>query len=345
MEQRLEAVHTGLPGGAARARQKGIMHRDLKPSNILVVEVDGKATPKVIDFGIAKALGVAAEELMRASPLLTRTGSIIGTPRYMSPEQAGASADLDTRSDIYTLGVILYELLTGDTPLSTESLRKAALDEILRMVREETPRRPSTQVVPITAQVRETATRRTMEPGRLGRFLRGDLDWITLKALEKERERRYESAASLAADIGRHLRSEPVEAGPPSAGYRLRKFARRNRLALSSALAIALALFGATGVSLWQARRAIRAETETRAALGKAEKNRLEAEANFAKAREAVDEYLTRVTDDPRLKESDFNELRKQLLETAVPFYEQFVAQKSDVRKKLSDGSLCSQNA
>ncbi|MEQ1853932.1 MAG: serine/threonine-protein kinase, partial [Chthoniobacteraceae bacterium] len=234
------------------AHQKAILHRDLKPSNILVSEVDGKPAPKVIDFGIAKALGGAKEDAQRTALALTQTGAFIGTPRYMSPEQAGAKQDLDTRSDIYTLGVILFELLTGDTPLSAHTLRSAALDEMLRMIRESEPPRPSSRVATGTEVVRKSAITRGTEPTKLTRTLRGDLDWITLRALEKDRERRYGSAAALAADIVRHLHSEPVEAGPPSALYRFRKLVRRNRAVVTAAAGVMTALAAGLGIAAWR---------------------------------------------------------------------------------------------
>lgn len=242
------------------AHQKAILHRDLKPSNILVMEVDGKPVPKVIDFGIAKALGTSPEAALQVSLLQTQAGVVIGTPQYMSPEQAGATQDLDTRSDIYTLGVILFELLTGDTPLARESLRKAALDEVLRLVREAEPKRPSSRLTRVTDAVTQTCTARQTEPSKLTRSLRGDLDWITLKALEKERERRYGSAAAFAEDLERHLKNEPVEAGPPSALYRFRKLVQRNRVAVGSAAAMLVLLLAGIAVSTWLAVRANRAE-------------------------------------------------------------------------------------
>lgn len=329
IRQRLE-LFIPVCHAVQHAHQKAILHRDLKPSNILVAEVDGRPVPKVIDFGIAKAMSGGKEQMLQASLARTMEGLVIGTPQYMSPEQAGAKTDIDTRSDIYTLGVILYELLTGTTPLTREQLKQSAFDEMLRLVREHDSVRPSSRVLPLSAAATQTCTARGMEPGRLTRELRGDLDWITLKALEKERERRYETANALAEDIQRHLNQEPVSAAAPSAAYRFKKLIRRNRATFAAAALVTLTLIAATAFSFWQADKARRAEKNTRDALQVAERHRNEAQVNLKSAREAVDNYLSRVTDNPELKKGDLVGLRRELLETALPFYEKFIQQRID---------------
>src|SRR5215510_13948919 len=207
------------------AHQKGVIHRDLKPGNVLVTLHDGEPIPKVIDFGVAKALGQKLTE----KTLFTRFEQMIGTPAYMSPEQAALGGlDIDTRSDIYSLGVLLYELLTGVTPLDEETLRQGALDEIRRMIRETDPPKPSTRLLTLGGRLAEVAKRRHAEPSALSHLIRGDLDWITMKALEKDRLRRYETVNGLAVDIERHLQNEPIAARPPSKFYRAHRWIRRN---------------------------------------------------------------------------------------------------------------------
>jgi non-specific serine/threonine protein kinase/serine/threonine-protein kinase len=229
------ALFVAVCDGVQHAHQKGIIHRDLKPSNVLVTEVDGKAMPKIIDFGVAKAM---AEPLTERT-LQTELGTLIGTPEYMSPEQTGLPGlDVDTRSDVYSLGVMLYELLTGALPFESKKLRARSLDEIRRTIVEVEPVRPSVA-------------------GK-NRRLAGDLDWIVMKALEKERQRRYGSPGELAADLRRHLADEPVVASPPGTLYRVRKFARRHTIAVSLSTAAAAGLVVFAGSIGLQARRLAR---------------------------------------------------------------------------------------
>jgi serine/threonine protein kinase len=239
--------------GVQHAHQKAIIHRDLKPSNILVTEVDGKAAPKIIDFGVAKAL----TQRLTADTMFTRVGALVGTPEYMSPEQALSSGeDIDTRTDVYSLGIIFYELLAGVPPLD---LRKIAFDEFLRRLREEEPPKPSTKIrTQDLATSTDLARKRQTEPQSLAKQVRGDLDSIALKALEKDRSQRYGSPSDLAADVARYLNDEAVLAVPPSAVYRARKFARRYRAALLTACAFALVLIAASAVSIRQSIRANR---------------------------------------------------------------------------------------
>ncbi len=241
--------------GIQHAHQQGLLHRDIKPSNVLVEEVDGRAVPKLIDFGIAKALGDDADH----ATMLTEVGHVIGTPAYMSPEQAGLGvSDVDTRTDVYSLGALLYEVLVGAPPLEAGARGLAAEELLRRRIREEEPPRPSARVTMSSDRSRTIADARRTTSATLSRTLRGDLDWIVLKALEKEPDRRYRTPADLAADVGRYFANEPVVAGPPSRLYRIRKFARRHRAAVVSASLVTLALVaGIIGTSrgLVEARR------------------------------------------------------------------------------------------
>ncbi len=233
------------------AHQKGIIHRDLKPSNVLVAPYDGKPVVKVIDFGVAKATG----QRLTDQTLFTGFGALVGTPEYMSPEQAEVNnQDIDTRSDIYSLGVLLYELLTGSTPLTRKRIKEGAILEVLRVIREEEPPRPSTRLSESKDSLPSISAQRQTEPAKLTKLVRGELDWIVMKALEKDRNRRYETANGFAIDIQRYLADEPVLACPPSAGYRLRKFARRNKTRLATGALLVLGLFVAVGGIGWAVR-------------------------------------------------------------------------------------------
>ncbi len=230
------------------AHQKGVIHRDLKPSNVLVTLHDGVAVAKVIDFGIAKAV----HRPLTDKTLFTEFQQMVGTPEYMSPEQAELSGlDIDTRADIYALGVLLYELLTGSLPFDVKSRAKDGILEMLRVIREEEPQKPSTRISTQAGASTEAAKRRRTDTRRLTRQLRGDLDWIVLKSLEKDRARRYVSADAFAADVERHLRDEPVEAGPPSGWYRLTKYARRNRVGVLAGAAVTTALLAGLSLAVW----------------------------------------------------------------------------------------------
>jgi serine/threonine protein kinase/WD40 repeat protein len=240
------------------AHLKGIIHRDLKPSNVMVTLYDGKPVPKVIDFGVAKA----TEQKLTERTLFTQYGTMVGTLEYMSPEQAEMSAlGVDTRSDIYSLGVLLYELLTGSTPLTHKRMKEAAYAEILRMIKEEEPQKPSTRLSDSGKALASISAQRKTEPAKLTKLVRGELDWIVMKALEKDRNRRYETAAALGADVQHYLHDEPVRACPPSAGYRMRKYLRRNKGPVLAATLVGLALVRGMVGTTWGMLRATDAQS------------------------------------------------------------------------------------
>jgi serine/threonine protein kinase/WD40 repeat protein len=289
LNERLE-LFVPICQAVQHAHQKGIVHRDLKPANILVTMIDGKPVPKVIDFGVAKATsGKLTEETMS-----TGFGAVVGTLEYMSPEQAGfAGEDIDTRSDIYSLGVILYELLTGLRPIDSKRLKKAALNEMIRIIREEEPSKPSIRLstddsLPSLAAVRQ------IEPKKLTALLRGELDWVVMKCLEKQRERRYETANGLARDVQRYLTNEAVEARPPSTGYRMRKFIHRNQVMVAAVSAVAVALvIGIIGFA-WQASIANHERTLADQQRDKADKARVEADEQRELAQDRLYDSLFR---------------------------------------------------
>jgi serine/threonine protein kinase/tetratricopeptide (TPR) repeat protein len=281
------------------AHQKGIIHRDLKPSNILVCLYDGQPVPKVIDFGLAKAI----HQPLTEHTLYTAHGMMVGTPMYMSPEQADFNnLDIDTRTDIYSLGVILYELLTGTTPLDRQRFKDAVGQEIVRMIKEDEPSKPSTKLSG-SGSLPSVAARRSLEPAQLTRLVRGDLDWIVMKSLEKNRSRRYTTPGSFAEDIERYLRHEAISARPPSQAYRLKKFAQRNRATVLMVAVVAVALVAGTAVSAWQAFRATRAESAALLAAEAERKAKDDALVAAEGERKAKDDALVAAEAEKRAKE------------------------------------------
>ncbi len=319
LDERLELFIT-VCRAIHHAHQKGIIHRDLKPSNVLIARQDGIPVPKIIDFGVAKTTHGRLDSLATC----TGHGDMIGTPQYWSPEQAGLNPhDVDTRSDIYGLGLLLYELLTGRPPFSVESGGAIGIVELVRAIRETDPPPPS-ETVP---DADRSAVRRTT-PDRLVRRLRNDLDWITMKCLEKDRNRRYESADGLAVDLIRHLADEPVLAGPPSRTYRLRKLARKHRGPLAAAAALVFAMIGGSVGTTLGMLRAAQAETEAR------DHERVARE-RFVLAQAAVNAYLAAITEDDELKRADHHKLRMRLLKSALPFYQQLAAERPNDPEQL----------
>ena len=263
------------------AHQKGLIHRDIKPSNVLVADYDNHAVPKVIDFGVAKA---TAQKLTERT-MFTEFGQVVGTLEYMSPEQAKLNQlDIDTRSDIYSLGVLLYELLTGTTPFGRKRLQEAAFDEMLRIIREEEPQKPSTRLSTAEA-LPNIAASRGSEPKKLSGLVKGELDWVVMKALEKDRDRRYDTANNLAADVERYLHNETVEAAPASTTYRFRKFVRRHKIGVAASAAVAaavlLGIVGTTSGMVWALRE--RKAAQASAALATTQAVRSDQVAQFLK--------------------------------------------------------------
>ena len=282
------------------AHQKGIIHRDIKPSNILITLIDGVPMPKVIDFGIAKATG---GEQLTDQTVFTACEQLVGTPAYMSPEQVEMSGlDTDTRSDVYSLGVLLYELLTGKTPFEQKELIQSGLDEMRRKLREQDPPRPSTKLDGMRMEeLTQTAVHRRVEPTRFKLLLKGDLDWIVMKALEKDRTRRYQTAIGLGLDVQHYLHHEPVRARPPSRLYRFQKLVRRNRVLFVSIAAVSLALIAGFGTSTWlffnerEARREAQKGRRDRGAVASAQ----------AEAREVIAKAVSLVENFNRLEAAD----------------------------------------
>jgi serine/threonine protein kinase len=295
------------------AHQKGIIHRDIKPTNVLVTMHDDKPVVKVIDFGVAKAVNHHLTE----RTIYTAFTEMIGTPLYMSPEQAQLSGlDVDTRSDVYSLGVLLYELLTGQTPFDRDTLVKAGLDEIRRMIREDEPQRPSHRISTMAALAGSTVSqKRGFDQRQLTRVLHGELDWIVMKALEKDRNCRYQSANDFAADIEHYLNNEPVEACPPSALYRFRKFARRRRGALVAISLVVTSLLAGVGLSLWQAAEANTARENAVSRLNVAH-------GILGLIREEIAGDLAKI---PRA-----SQLQRKILEESMKFYDQLLESDPD---------------
>ena len=311
-------------GAIQHAHQKGIIHRDIKPSNVLVALHDGKPVPKIIDFGIAKA----TQRRLTEKTLFTQFSQLIGTPEYMSPEQAEWSdLDIDTRTDIYSLGVLLYELLTSTTPFDAQELRQAGYSKMQKIICEGEPTKPSTKLSGLGETLAEVARHRKTSPDLLHKMVRGDLDWIVMKCLEKNRTRRYATAGELAADIERNLNHEPVQAAAPSVLYKVRKFVRRNRLAVIAGLLIAATLMIGFSIAIYGLVQANTQRKQAEINFQIAEKQRQSAEINFENARQAVDAMVNYAQDMADIPQMEY--LRRSILEEAVMFHQGFLQERS----------------
>ncbi len=311
-QQKLEinerlALFTKVCSAIQHAHNKGIIHRDLKPSNILVSRQEDEFVPKVIDFGLAKA----TNQKLTEKTMFTAQGQVVGTLEYMSPEQAELNEhDVDTRTDIYSLGVVLYELLAGSTPLKRDSLREVGFVEILKRIKEEEPVRPSSRIHESTETIDSISKVRKSEPRRLISQIRGDLDWIVLKAMDKERSRRYETANGLSKDVERYLNNEPIVARPASMAYRIRKTIQRNKAAMVSLALIAISMVVGTGIATWQAIRATRAERIS--------------EARRVQTREALDSMSSLVISELISEQTEVTPGIRKLLDDSLRMYEEF---------------------
>jgi serine/threonine protein kinase len=318
IRQRLE-LFVQVCQAVQHAHQKGIIHRDIKPNNVMVTRHDETPVPKVIDFGVAKAMN----QTLTDKTIYTQFAQMIGTPLYMSPEQAQLSGlDIDTRSDVYSLGVLLYELLTSTTPFELEVVREKGIDELRRMIREEEPAQPSKRISTLHADAGSTISeKRSVDPRKLKRHLSGELDWIVMRALEKSRARRYQSAADLAEEVERYLTNRPVEASPPSTLYRVRKYVRRHRGLLATVAVVITALLAGTGISLWQAYEAGQARKLANERYDEAERERKRAEESYQMARDTIKRLLYQAAQKDVVTTPGMEILYYKLLREAVDAY------------------------